>query len=565
MQPRAAEASESAALELGGRTFRSRLILGTGGFNSLEAMERALEASGTELVTVAMRRVDPLAQGSVLAVIERLGLVLLPNTAGCYTARDAVRTAKLAREALATDWIKLEVIGDDRTLFPDAVELLAAAEQLLDDGFTVLPYTNDDPILARRLEEIGCAAVMPLGSPIGSGVGIRNPYNIALIAEQARVPVILDAGIGTASDAALAMELGCDGVLLASSVARAANPVRMAEAMRKAVEAGHAAREAGRIPRRLHAQASSPEEGLAELSGVGSTEPPSSGGAGFAGAGADTGAEMTRRLPAKERFPRSAVMGVLNVTPDSFSDGGVHLQPAAALAEAWHMLDVGAAIVDVGGESTRPGSQPVPVEEELERVIPVVRGLIGAPVSVDTAKAEVARRGLELGAEMVNDVTALRGDPAMAEVVAEFDAYVVLMHMQGEARTMQDNPTYDDVVSDVCRFLEERVAFALAAGIAEDRIFVDPGFGFGKTLEHNVELLRRLEEICRLGLPVLVGLSRKSSLARLLGDPRGLVATLAASLAAAAAAYERGAWMVRAHDVREHVEALRVAAAVVNA
>jgi len=252
------------------------LILGTGGFNSLEAMERALEASGTELVTVAMRRVDPLAQGSVLAVIERLGLVLLPNTAGCYTARDAVRTAKLAREALATDWIKLEVIGDDRTLFPDAVELLAAAEQLLDDGFTVLPYTNDDPILARRLEEIGCAAVMPLGSPIGSGVGIRNPYNIALIAEQARVPVILDAGIGTASDAALAMELGCDGVLLASSVARAANPVRMAEAMRKAVEAGHAAREAGRIPRRLHAQASSPEEGLAELSGVGSTEPPRS-------------------------------------------------------------------------------------------------------------------------------------------------------------------------------------------------------------------------------------------------------------------------------------------------
>ena len=276
MQPRAAEASESAALELGGRTFRSRLILGTGGFNSLEAMERALEASGTELVTVAMRRVDPLAQGSVLDVIERLGLVLLPNTAGCYTARDAVRTAKLAREALATDWIKLEVIGDDRTLFPDAVELLAAAEQLLDDGFTVLPYTNDDPIFARRLEEIGCAAVMPLGSPIGSGVGIRNPYNIALIAEQARVPVILDAGIGTASDAALAMELGCDGVLLASSVARAANPVRMAEAMRKAVEAGHAAREAGRIPRRLHAQASSPEEGLAELSGVGSTEPPRS-------------------------------------------------------------------------------------------------------------------------------------------------------------------------------------------------------------------------------------------------------------------------------------------------
>jgi len=251
--------------DLGGRTWRSRLILGTGGFRSLEAMERALEASGVEIVTVAMRRVDPLAHGSVLDVIERLGLAVLPNTAGCYTARDAVRTAKLAREALGTEWIKLEVIGDDRTLFPDAVELLDAAEQLLDDGFTVLPYTNDDPILARRLEELGCAAVMPLGSPIGSGVGIRNPYNVALIVDRANVPVILDAGIGTASDAALAMELGCDGVLLASSVSRAEDPVLMAEAMRKAVEAGFAAREAGRIPRKLHAQASSPTEGLAEL------------------------------------------------------------------------------------------------------------------------------------------------------------------------------------------------------------------------------------------------------------------------------------------------------------
>jgi thiazole synthase len=228
-------------------------------------MERALEASGAEIVTVAMRRVDPLAQGSVLDVIERLGLAVLPNTAGCYTARDAVRTARLAREALGTDWIKLEVIGDDRTLFPDAVELLDAAEQLLDDGFTVLPYTNDDPILARRLEELGCAAVMPLGSPIGSGVGIRNPYNVALIVDRANVPVILDAGIGTASDAALAMELGCDGVLLASSVSRAEDPVLMADAMRKAVEAGFAARQAGRIPRKLHAQASSPTEGLAEL------------------------------------------------------------------------------------------------------------------------------------------------------------------------------------------------------------------------------------------------------------------------------------------------------------
>ena len=264
MQPRAAETA-AAPFELGGRTWSSRLILGTGGFRSLEAMERALEASGTEIVTVAMRRVDPLAQGSVLDVIERLGLTVLPNTAGCYTARDAVRTAKLAREALRTDWIKLEVIGDDRTLFPDAVELLDAAEQLLDDGFTVLPYTNDDPILARRLEELGCAAVMPLGSPIGSGVGIRNPYNVALIVDRANVPVILDAGIGTASDAALAMELGCDGVLLASSVSRAEDPVLMAEAMRKAVEAGLAARQAGRIPRKLHAQASTPMEGLADL------------------------------------------------------------------------------------------------------------------------------------------------------------------------------------------------------------------------------------------------------------------------------------------------------------
>ena len=223
---------------LGEREWRSRLIVGTGGFRSLEQMERALEASGTEIVTVALRRVDPGAQGSVVDVIERLGLFALPNTAGCYTARDAVRTAQLAREAFGTDWVKLEVIGDDRTLLPDSIELLSAAETLVADGFTVLPYTNDDPILARRLEEAGCAAVMPLGSPIGSGAGIRNPYNVRIIVEQASVPVILDAGIGTASDAALAMELGCDGVLLASAVSRAANPELMAGAMRSAVEAG---------------------------------------------------------------------------------------------------------------------------------------------------------------------------------------------------------------------------------------------------------------------------------------------------------------------------------------
>jgi thiazole synthase len=251
--------------ELGGRSWGSRLIVGTGGFRSLEQMEEALIASGTEIVTVALRRVDPAAQGSVLDVIRRLGLFALPNTAGCYTARDAVRTAKLAREAFETDWVKLEVIGDDRTLLPDAVELIDAAETLVDDGFTVLPYTNDDPILARRLEDIGCAAVMPLGSPIGSGMGIRNPYNVRIIADRAGVPVILDAGIGTASDAALAMELGCDGVLLASSVSRAENPAGMAAAMRSAVEAGWAARQAGRIPRQLHAEASTPIEGTPEL------------------------------------------------------------------------------------------------------------------------------------------------------------------------------------------------------------------------------------------------------------------------------------------------------------
>ena len=252
--------------ELGGRQWSSRLIAGTGGFRSLEQMEEALAAAGTEIVTVALRRVDPDARGSVLEVIEKLGLFALPNTAGCFTARDAVRTARLAREALGTEWIKLEVIGDDRTLYPDAVELLDAAETLVGEGFTVLPYTNDDPILARRLEQAGCAAVMPLGSPIGSGAGIRNPYNIAIITEQAEVPVVLDAGIGTASDAALAMELGCDAVLAASSIFGAADPPAMARALRAAVEAGHAARRAGRIPRRTHAESSTPGEGLPDLS-----------------------------------------------------------------------------------------------------------------------------------------------------------------------------------------------------------------------------------------------------------------------------------------------------------
>ena len=251
--------------EIGGRKWGSRLIAGSGGFRSLETMGSALEKSGTEIITVALRRLDPKATGSVMEVVERLNLFVLPNTAGCYTARDAVKTAKLAREAFGTDWLKLEVIGDDRTLLPDGPELLAAAEELVGDGFTVLPYTNDDPILAKRLAAVGCAAVMPLGSPIGSGAGIRNPYNIAIIVEEAEVPVILDAGIGTASDAALAMELGCDGVLLASAISRAEDPDLMAVAMRQAVEAGRAAFRAGRIPKRLYAEASTPDEGLPGL------------------------------------------------------------------------------------------------------------------------------------------------------------------------------------------------------------------------------------------------------------------------------------------------------------
>jgi thiazole synthase len=252
-------------LTVGGRELRSRLILGTGGFASLDLLAAAIEASGTGLVTVALRRIDPAARGSLVDVLEAAGVDLLPNTAGCHTARDAVLTARLAREAFATDLVKLEVIGDERTLLPDAPELLAAAEELVSEGFTVLPYTNDDPVLARRLEDVGCAAVMPLGSPIGSGMGICNPYNISLICEAAGVPVILDAGIGTASDAALAMELGCDGILCASAISRAQDPPAMARALARAVEAGMLARGAGRIPRRLHATASTSPDGLAEL------------------------------------------------------------------------------------------------------------------------------------------------------------------------------------------------------------------------------------------------------------------------------------------------------------
>jgi thiazole synthase len=245
-------------LVIAGREYSSRLITGTGGATNLAVLERALIASGTELTTVAVRRVDAGGGTGVLDLLRRLGIDPLPNTAGCRTAAEAVLTARLAREALGTDWIKLEVVADDRTLLPDPVELLDATATLIADGFTVLPYTNDDPVLALRLEEAGCAAVMPLGSPIGTGLGIRNPHNIELIVARAGVPVILDAGIGTASDAALAMELGCSAVLLATSVTRATDPEKMAAAMRHAVNGGRLARAAGRVPQRFWAHASSP-------------------------------------------------------------------------------------------------------------------------------------------------------------------------------------------------------------------------------------------------------------------------------------------------------------------
>jgi dihydropteroate synthase len=256
-------------------------------------------------------------------------------------------------------------------------------------------------------------------------------------------------------------------------------------------------------------------------------------------------------------------MGVVNVTPDSFSDGGVNFQAGDAIAAARRMVGEGAAIVDVGGESTRPGSEGVSADEELRRVLPVVQAVARElPVSIDTAKAEVARRALELGAELVNDVTALRGDHELAGVVADADAYLCLMHMQGEPRTMQVDPRYDDVASEVAAFLEERLRFAVGQGIREDRICLDPGIGFGKTTEHNFELVRRLDVLTSLGRPIVIGFSRKRSLGRVLGDPDALTGPLAASLAAAVTAYERGATILRVHDVREHVEALTVASLV---
>lgn len=251
------------SLKVGPYEFSSRLLVGTAQYPNYQVMMDALEASGTELVTVALRRID--IEASVGAGVLELVMdkfTLLPNTAGCYTAKDAVLTAQLAREALETDLIKLEVIADDETLLPDSEELLKAARTLVDDGFVVMAYTNDDPILCRKLQEIGCAAVMPLGSPIGSGMGIRNPYNFRIIREELDVPMIVDAGVGTASDAALAMELGCDGVLLNSAIAGAKKPVDMARAFRLAVEAGRLAYHAGRIPKRLYANASSPLEGV---------------------------------------------------------------------------------------------------------------------------------------------------------------------------------------------------------------------------------------------------------------------------------------------------------------
>jgi thiazole synthase len=263
--------TDTQPLAIAGRELGSRLLLGTGGFASLDLLAAAIRASGSELVTVALRRVQTPgpggggSRGSLVDVLDAEGVGVLPNTAGCFTARDAVITAKLAREAFQTDWVKLEVIGDEDTLLPDAPELLKAAEQLVDDGFVVLPYTTDDPVLARRLVDVGCAAVMPLGAPIGSGMGIRNPYNIALIREAVDVPVVLDAGIGTASDAALAMELGCDAVMVASAVSRAQDPVAMAGAMRAAVQAGLLARGAGRIPHRTYATPSTPVAGTPDF------------------------------------------------------------------------------------------------------------------------------------------------------------------------------------------------------------------------------------------------------------------------------------------------------------
>jgi dihydropteroate synthase len=268
------------------------------------------------------------------------------------------------------------------------------------------------------------------------------------------------------------------------------------------------------------------------------------------------------RGPLEERFPRPSIVGVLNVTPDSFSDGGEFVRPAAAIAHGRRLLAEGAALVDVGGESTRPGARAVSAAEEIARVEPVLQGLAGAPLSIDTSKAAVARRALALGVVLVNDVTALRGDPDLAGVVADAGAYLCLMHMQGEPRTMQVAPRYDDVVSEVASFLEDRLDFAVSRGIAEERVCLDPGIGFGKTADQNLDLVRRLDRIVAIGRPVLVGFSRKSTLGKVLGDAGATSGTVPASIGAAVAAFERGASLLRVHDVRETVEAIAVAAAV---
>ena len=269
-----------------------------------------------------------------------------------------------------------------------------------------------------------------------------------------------------------------------------------------------------------------------------------------------------RRATDSERWPRPTIVGIVNVTPDSFSDGGAYVDAAAAADAAERMLADGAALVDVGGESTRPGADDVSLDEELGRVVPVLERLEGRRVSIDTSRAEVARRAVALGAELVNDVSALRRDPDLAGAVADSGASLCLMHMQGEPRTMQEAPRYDDVVAEVAGFLEERLAFAVGAGIAEDRICLDPGFGFGKTPDHNLELLRRLDRIVAIGRPVMVGISRKSTLAQIVPGPDPRVGSDAASVGAAVSAFDRGATLFRVHDVRSHVEALAVAAAV---
>ena len=283
---------------------------------------------------------------------------------------------------------------------------------------------------------------------------------------------------------------------------------------------------------------------------------------GASAAGGVVSGSPPRRVAIDARFARPSVLGVINVTPDSFSDGGVHLDPGLAVAAARTMLAAGAALVDVGGESTRPGAEMVTLDEELARVVPVLERLAGSPLSIDTVKAGVARVALALGVELVNDVSALRAEPELAGVVGDADAYLCLMHMRGTPATMQDEPRYEDVVSEVKAFLEERLAFAVAAGIREELVCLDPGIGFGKTVAHNFELVRRLPELAAIGRPLMIGFSRKSSLGRIMGDPKARTGSLAASLGVAVAAYERGATLIRAHDVREHVEALAAAAAV---